>query len=56
MTTDQTAGEAAVERISRGQLIRRRFFRNKTAVFGLGVIAFMFLFAFGGPYIGQWNY
>jgi peptide/nickel transport system permease protein len=56
MTTDQIAGAAAVERISRGQLIRRRFFRNKTAVFGLGVIAFMFLFAFGGPYIGQWNY
>jgi peptide/nickel transport system permease protein len=48
--------EAAVDRISRGQLIRRRFFRNKTAVFGLGVIAFMFLFAFGGPYLGQWNY
>lgn len=56
MTTDQIAGAATVERISRGQLIRRRFFRNKTAVFGLGVIAFMFLFAFGGPYIGQWNY
>jgi peptide/nickel transport system permease protein len=48
--------DAASDRISRGQLIRRRFFRNKTAVFGLGVIAFMFLFAFGGPYIGQWNY
>ncbi|NBY45721.1 MAG: ABC transporter permease [Acidimicrobiia bacterium] len=56
MTTDQIAGVATVERISRGQLIRRRFFRNKTAVFGLGVIAFMFLFAFGGPYIGQWSY
>lgn len=56
MTTAQSSGAAAVERISRGQLIRRRFFRNKTAVFGLGVIAFMFLFAFGGPYLGQWNY
>ena len=56
MTTDQVVVDAAVERISRGQLIRRRFFRNKTAVFGLGVIAFMFLFAFGGPFIGQWNY
>jgi peptide/nickel transport system permease protein len=56
VTTDQIAGAEAVERISRGQLIRRRFFRNKTAVFGLGVIAFMFLFAFGGPYIGQWSY
>ena len=56
MTTDQIAGAVALERISRGQLIRRRFFRNKTAVFGLGVIAFMFLFAFGGPFIGQWSY
>ena len=53
MTGEQ---ELLIERISRGQLIRRRFFRNKTAVFGLGVIAFMFLFAFGGPFIGQWNY
>jgi len=56
VTTDQFTGAVASERISRGQLIRRRFFRNKTAVFGLGVIAFMFLFAFGGPYIGQWSY
>lgn len=55
MMTEQVV-DAASDRISRGQLIRRRFFRNKTAVFGLGVIAFMFLFAFGGPYIGQWNY
>ncbi|MFM8000932.1 MAG: ABC transporter permease [Actinomycetota bacterium] len=51
-----SADELAIERVSRGQLIRRRFFRNKTAVFGLGVIAFMFVFAFGGPYISQWSY
>ena len=56
MTSEVLNPEAADDRISRGQLIRRRFFRNKTAVFGLGVIAFMFLFAFGGPYLGQWNY
>ncbi len=56
MTFEVSNPEAALDRISRGQLIRRRFFRNKTAVFGLGVIAFMFLFAFGGPYLGQWNY
>jgi peptide/nickel transport system permease protein len=56
VTSEVSNPEAAVDRISRGQLIRRRFFRNKTAVFGLGVIAFMFLFAFGGPYLGQWNY
>ena len=46
----------SVERISRGQLIRRRFFRNKTAVFGIYVIAFMFLFAFGGRFVAQWSY
>lgn len=46
----------SVERISRGQLIRRRFFRNKSAVFGIYVIAFMFVFAFGGPFIAQWSY
>jgi len=56
VTTEQVVVDAASDRISRRQLIRRRFMRNKTAVFGLGVIAFMFLFAFGGPYIGQWNY
>jgi len=53
MTVDNAT---SVERISRGQLIRRRFFRNKSAVFGIYVIAFMFLFAFGGPYIAQWSY
>lgn len=56
MSVAQASFEPSVERITRGQLIRRRFFRNKTAVFGLCVIAFMFVFAFGGPYIGQWNY
>ena len=53
MTVDNVT---SVERISRGQLIRRRFFRNKSAVFGIYVIAFMFLFAFGGPFITQWSY
>ncbi len=56
MTTEVVNHEVAIDRISRGQLIRRRFFRNKTAVFGLWVVALMFLFAFGGPYISQWNY
>ena len=53
MTVDDAT---SVERISRAQLIRRRFFRNKSAVFGIYVIAFMFLFAFGGPFIAQWSY
>lgn len=46
----------SVARISRGQLIRRRFFRNKTAVFGLWVIGFMFVLAFGGPFFAKWSY
>lgn len=56
MTTEQASVDAAIDRISRGQLIRRRFMRNKTAVFGLWVVVFMFLFAFGGPFISQWSY
>lgn len=56
MTTEQVSVDAAIDRISRGQLIRRRFLRNKTAVFGLWVIVFMFLFAFGGPFMSQWSY
>lgn len=47
---------ASNDRLSRGQLIRRRFLRNKTAVFGLCVIVFMFLFAFGGPFVSKWSY
>ncbi len=46
----------AQRRISRGQLIRRRFLRNKLAVFGICVIILMFLLAFGGPIVAQWNY
>lgn len=53
MTTEVAT---SIERISRGQLIRRRFFRNKTAVFGLWVIGFMFVLAFGGPFFAKWSY
>jgi len=54
--SDTTTLEASSDRLSRGQLIRRRFLRNKPAVFGLCVIVFMFLFAFGGPFVSKWNY
>ena len=60
--TNQVASEpeivlaGAQQRISRGQLIRRRFLRNKLAVFGICVIVLMFLLAFGGPFVSQWNY
>ena len=42
-----------VERYSRGQLVRRRFFRNKLAVFGLIVLGLMFVLAFIGPYFSK---
>lgn len=60
--TNQVASDPDIElvgaqqRISRGQLIRRRFLRNKLAVFGICVIILMFLLAFGGPIVAQWNY
>lgn len=58
MTTTVEAMEpiASDGRISRGRLIRRRFMRNKMAVFGLVIIASMFVLAFGGPYMTKWNY
>lgn len=57
-TTGDTATPAApADRFTRGQLIRRRFFRNKLAVFGLAVIVFMFLMAFVSPifYKHKWD-
>lgn len=44
------------ERMTRGTLIRRRFFRNKLAVTGMVIIGLMFVFAFVSPYFSQWNY
>lgn len=42
-----------VLRLTRGQLVRRRFMRNKLAVFGLCNLVFMFLLAFLGPYLNK---
>ena len=46
-----------VEGLSQGQIVRRRFFRNKLAVFGLFTLGFMFVLAFVGPYFSKhkWN-
>ena len=46
----------SLDRMSRGRLIRRRFMRNKMALFGLVVIASMFALAFGAPFLTKWNY
>ena len=40
-------------RLTRGQLVRRRFMRNKLAVFGLCNLILMFLLAFLGPYLSK---
>ncbi|MEK7292906.1 MAG: ABC transporter permease [Actinomycetota bacterium] len=44
-----TEESVLVERLSRGQLVRRRFFRHKLAVFGLITLGLMFVLAFIGP-------
>ena len=45
-----------VLRLTRGQLVRRRFMRNKLAVFGLCNLIFMFLLAFLGPYLSKYKW
>ena len=45
-----------VKRLTRGQLVRRRFLRNKLAVFGLVTLCFMFLLAFIGPYFNKYKW
>ena len=44
---------SGIQRLTRGQLVRRRFMRNKLAVFGLCNLIFMFLLAFLGPYLSK---
>lgn len=45
-----------VKRLTRGQLVRRRFLRNKLAVFGLVTLCLMFLLAFIGPYFNKYKW
>ncbi len=44
------------ETLSRSQIVRRRFFRNKLAVFGLFGIVFMFALAFLGPFLTPYSH
>jgi peptide/nickel transport system permease protein len=48
--------EAEPKRLTRSQLILRRFFRNKTAVVGLVVIIGLIVTAIIGPYLAPWTY
>jgi peptide/nickel transport system permease protein len=43
-------------RLTRGQLIWRRFLRNKTAVFGAAGIIFLVLLALLGPHLLYWKF
>jgi len=42
--------------VSRWGLVLQRFRRRRLAMFGLSVLVFLFLLAFVGPYLGQWEY
>ena len=44
---------SGTQRLTRGQLIRRRFMRNKLAVFGLVTLTLIFLMAFFGPFLSK---
>jgi peptide/nickel transport system permease protein len=44
---------SGIQRLTRGQLVRRRFMRNKIAVFGLVTLTSIFLMAFFGPYLSK---
>lgn len=49
-------GLDAKRRITRGELIWRRFLRNKTAVFGAAGILFLLLLTVAGPYLLYWKF
>lgn len=55
-TASPTPAVEQEEFLSRSRLIRRRFFRNKSAVFGLGMLISIFAIAFIGPSFAQYEY
>lgn len=44
------------KRLTRGQLIWRRFLRNRTAVVGAVGILFLVFLALAGPYLFYWKF
>jgi peptide/nickel transport system permease protein len=50
------SSQAEERRLSRRQLILRRFLRNRTAVLGLVVYAILVLAAIFGPYVYPWKF
>lgn len=53
---EPTPTEAEPKRLTRRQLIMRRFVRNKTAVAGFVVIVALIIIALIGPYLTNWTY
>lgn len=43
-------------RMTRGQLVRRRFMRNKTALLGIVMLVFIIAFAAFGPSLSKWSF
>lgn len=59
MSEEQKVGESTVSKsdsLSRRQLITRRFFRNKSAVFGLASLGLIVFLALVGPYLSPWSW
>jgi peptide/nickel transport system permease protein len=55
-TEEALVDEADERRLSRRQLILRRFLRNKTALVGLAVFVILVLAAIFGPYLYPWKF
>jgi peptide/nickel transport system permease protein len=53
---EPTPTEAEPKRLTRRQLIMRRFVRNKTALAGFVVIVALIIIALIGPYLTNWTY
>ncbi|MDO5701400.1 MAG: ABC transporter permease [Bowdeniella nasicola] len=55
IAVEAEAEEEAI-RMTRGQLVRRRFMRNKTALVGVAMFAIVILVAIFGPYISRYDF
>ena len=56
MTTTATGAAPPQKRLTRGQLILRRFLRNRTALVGAFGIAFLAFLAVFGPFLLYWSF
>ncbi len=54
---EEMAEEISIEKIvTPGQLVLKRFMRNKLAIIGIGILVLMFIFAFFGPLLTNYSY